>query len=170
LGLQFFQEWREKQEAWYPEDPYYFCLDHCFRYCIQGISEYPTDEGIEIYIDQDKQRESLGRELAQWHRDKLRKAPSFWRIAPDRPVSINYASSYEVLPLQAADIISHSTFSWTRASLTGATKESYLTTDSILAAMHKANCPLGVQFYDDAEMIRILRRGTFWNTDDDATK
>jgi hypothetical protein len=75
-----------------------------------------------------------------------------------------------VLPLQAADIISHSAFSWARASISGMTMEGYLATDSILAAMHKANCPLGVQFYDDAELIKILRRGQFWNTDDDENK
>ena len=68
VSLKAFNEWRATSDLFYHHDPYYFCLQYTLGILIRQISQHPLDEGITIYIDQDKGRESLGQEIAKWHR------------------------------------------------------------------------------------------------------
>src|SRR5262245_56710351 len=75
VALNAFEEWRHRQTTFVDPDPYYFCLDRCLNSLIRGITQFPKDEGVAIFVDQDKQRESLGQQMAQWHQERLRRLP-----------------------------------------------------------------------------------------------
>jgi hypothetical protein len=107
-----FEEWRTAQRQFYPADPYYFCLDRVLRQLIIGTHERPNDEGIAIYVDRDKGRERLAKELAEWHEDRLRQLPPrTYSINPQREISVTYGrSSFDYKPLQLADIIANGAY------------------------------------------------------------
>jgi hypothetical protein len=76
--------------------------------------EFPLDEGIAIYCDQDK-NESLVKDLAEWHTAYLR--------ASDRPgdpiqrkITTTYGSNVDYVPLQAADVVAHELMRFSRAN------------------------------------------------------
>lgn len=91
-----------------PDDPYYFLLDRCLFRLVQGMAEYPVDDGVAIYCDQDKP-ESLVRELADWHTAYLRETAPYANgpISSARPVTTTYGSNLNYPPLQAADVVAH---------------------------------------------------------------
>jgi hypothetical protein len=106
-------------DQFYPNDPYYLCLDRVLYQPITGTSEAPNDEGIVIYIDRDQEYEKIGNAIAQWHIDRLRLVPSVGTddIASDRQVDVYYGSSFDFAPLQLADILSHASFQLLRNKL-----------------------------------------------------
>jgi hypothetical protein len=87
-----------------PNDPYLICVDHCLEALIHRIHEYPNDEGIEVYVDKDKDMyEKLGTRIVDWHRSYLRhnhKARN-----PNRRVSVTYGYNSDYRPLEAADVL-----------------------------------------------------------------
>jgi hypothetical protein len=69
----------------------------------------PKDEGIAIYIDQDKEYETIGTQLAKWHETRLRQTRSK-NVDRNRPVSTHYVSRIQFRPLQAADTLVHANY------------------------------------------------------------
>ena len=111
VSTKAFNEWRSAQRQFYPADPYYFCLDRVLRQLIIGVHEIPKDEGITIYVDRDKGRERLAKEVAEWHEDRLRRLPRIGAINPQREIGVMYGrSSFDYKPLQLADIISNGAY------------------------------------------------------------
>lgn len=105
------EEWRTAQRQFYPADPYYFCLDRVLRQLIIGVYEQPKDEGIGIYVDRDKGRERLAKEVAEWHEDRLRQLPRIGSINPQREISVTHGvSSFDYKPLQLADIVANGAY------------------------------------------------------------
>jgi hypothetical protein len=157
VNIHAFNKWRLNASHFYSEDPYYFCLDYALRTLIHGISERPKDEGIIIYIDQDKKREAVAKQIAKWHQERLQISP-LSLTGPDRnrPVEICYGSMIDFNPLQAADILAHSVFQWSRDYLkTGKVEEPFF-----LNCMRK-NCALTTQNFFDVEMIEIAWQAKF---------
>ena len=92
-----------------PRDPYAYCLDDCLEALIHRLHEAPKDEGIAIYIDQDDpEREGLGRLMAKWHGEYLRR--NLEAENSDRDVSVTYGSRRKYIPLQAADVLVNETY------------------------------------------------------------
>jgi hypothetical protein len=149
VNINAFNEWRVSAPYFYLDDPYYFALDYSLRILIRGISAHPKDEGITIYIDQDKKRESLGRKIATWHQRRLRRSPlSLSGPNNQRQVDTHYGSSFDFKPLQAADILAHSTFQWSRDYLRrGELEEPYF-----LNCM-RHNCFIATQYFFDSAGI-----------------
>ena len=111
VSTKAFDEWRGAQRQFYPADPYYFCLDRVLRQLIIGVHEVPKDEGITIYVDRDKGRERLAKEVAEWHEDRLRRLPPIGAVNPYREIRVMYGgSSFDYKPLQLADIISNGAY------------------------------------------------------------
>jgi hypothetical protein len=113
VKISAFNEWRLDAGHYYSADPYYFCLDYCLRTLILGLFEFPLDEGVTIYCDQEKEHELIGRDIALWHEARLRRyGPS--QRQRDRVINTYYVSSFKYVPIRAADILAHSTFQWAR--------------------------------------------------------
>ena len=111
VSTKAFEEWRTAQRQFYPADPYYLCLDRVLRQLIIGVHEVPKDEGITIYVDRDKGRERLAKEVAEWHEDRLRQLPQIGAINPQREIGVMYGrSSFDYKPLQLADIIANGAY------------------------------------------------------------
>jgi Protein of unknown function (DUF3800) len=104
-----FYQWRDSIGYYISPDPYYFCLNNCLRKLIRGIRHAHKDDGIAIYIDQDKGREKLGQELAKWNETRLRRDPGY-HVDPARPISTIYGSCINYKPLQAADIFANAVY------------------------------------------------------------
>jgi hypothetical protein len=118
LDTRAFDEWRASSDTFFPSDPYYLCVERTIYKLVHSISENPNDEGIAIYCDQDKGHETLARDIATWHEERLRRTNNPVRMDPNRPVSIHYVSSFDFVPVQAADILSHGMFQWMRSYVT----------------------------------------------------
>ena len=111
VSTKAFYEWRDAQRQFYPADPYYFCLDRVLRQLIIGVHERPMDEGITIYVDRDKGRERLAREVAEWHENRLRRLPQIGVVNPQREILLTTGcSSFDYKPLQLADIIANGAY------------------------------------------------------------
>lgn len=83
---------------------------------IQGIFEHPTDEGVLIYCDQDKD-EALVMALSNWHRDFIRADKNaMLRGDHERKIVTSYGSNINFLPLQAADVVAHEIMRRARAA------------------------------------------------------
>jgi len=157
VSCKAFDEWRLNQRTFVSSDPYYFCLDRVLRPLIIGVSEHPRDEGIAIYVDHDRGRERVGKEVAKWHESRLRRLPKIGSINPEREVSTNYVSSFECLPIQAADILSNSAYKFLAHYLkTGEQIEPPFTD-----GLDKQRCLLALKFLHDPELIEIDMRGTY---------
>ena len=165
LSVRVFDEWRMTLDQYYPDDPYYFCLDRVLYHLISGLSETPKDEGITIYIDNDKQYEDIGLRVAKWHMDRLRRDPSVRTefIAPDRPVDTHYGSSLDLKPLQLADILSHATFQTSRDRLLNDYKGS--PSQIFIKAMVEAEYRLQISAYDNLRHLQSDLRDRFTNRD-----
>jgi len=125
------------------------------RTLIRGITEYPEDEGVAIYCDQDKGREALGLEIAKWHQAQLKilHKPGA-RARPDREVSTHYVSSFAYAPLQAADILANDTFRYMKKFLrTGKQEDPYF-----VSCMRKAGVAVAINFLHDEEIIEMNAR------------
>lgn len=108
-----YQQLRDKYGS-LPEDAYYFLLDRCLHRLIQGMFEYPKDEGVIIYCDHDRP-EAIGNQLAEWHTEYLRQTHD--PLHPEdkyRTVNTSYGFNVDHKPLQAADVIAHEIMSFTR--------------------------------------------------------
>ena len=104
VALEAYQAYWGSTELRLSKDPYYFCLDRSLRALIRGVKRTPIDDGIAVYIDQDKGRERFGLELAEWHEQRVRKGEVNALVDKDRPVSTHYVDKRLYLPLQLADI------------------------------------------------------------------
>jgi hypothetical protein len=68
-NVDLFQQWRATLNDYYPNDPYYFCLDRVLS--TLSYSTGPKDTGITIYCDQEKEHELIGTDLVRWHEARL---------------------------------------------------------------------------------------------------
>jgi hypothetical protein len=161
VDTRLFEEWRMTLDAWYPSDPYYFCLDRVLYRLITGISEYPEDEGVTIYCDQEQGYEAIGQDIARWHQTRLKRDPTVGThaVGPDRQVDVHYGSSVDFKPLQLADILAHGVFQWKRDSLKGDPTE-----PPFIECMKKANYPLGIIDFQTLAHIQIDVSGRFSTT------
>ena len=158
VSTQAFAKWRSLQRRYYPADPYCYCLDRTLRRLIIGLSQHP-DEGISLYVDQDKSREKLGRELASWHEARLRELPKIGAINPDRPViAPQYVSSFQCLPLQAADLLANGSFQFLRDYLQTGDRSAV---PPFMECIDATKCPIAVVYLQDEEMIDLESRGSF---------
>jgi hypothetical protein len=110
VSVAAFNEWRNSARDFHHPDPYFFCLlSHVIRKAIMGITQYPRDSGIEIICDAESKNAPLGREIAEWRTERLRRTTIVTpQLAqPDRPVSFDYRASLGCTSLQAADVIAH---------------------------------------------------------------
>lgn len=100
VSVAAFNEWRNAARNFNHPDPYFFCLDQVLRQTIMGITEYPKDEGIEIICDVESRNAALGREIAAWREQRLRRSTvdSPHLAQPDRPVSFDYRSRLTARP------------------------------------------------------------------------
>jgi Protein of unknown function (DUF3800) len=157
VNIHAFNEWRVKASQFYHNDPYYFCLDYALRILIHVVSEYPKDDGIMIYVDQDKKREPVGKQIATWHQERLRRSP-LSLIGPDRTrkVETYFKSSIDFAPLQAADILAHSTFQWSRDYLNGGKID-----EPYFLSCMREKCAITTQFFFDVQMIEIAWQDKF---------
>jgi Protein of unknown function (DUF3800) len=134
-----FQAWRNDLSYFIDPDPYFFCLSRCLRTLIRGIKKsFGEDDGIAIYVDQDKGRQRLGDQLAKWEETRLRGDPPL-HVNPQRSIIVNYASSYRCLPLQAADILSHALFQKSKHLISANASPD---DPPFLAALSSANVPI----------------------------
>jgi hypothetical protein len=119
ISVEAFRDWRRQIDHFYPDDPYYYCLDHVLFHLIHGLREAPISEGITIYCDREEQHHLLGAQLAQWHEDKLRRSEwiSTYNDNPNFAVDLHYGSNFDYVPLQAADILAHGGFQQMKAML-----------------------------------------------------
>jgi hypothetical protein len=153
-----FNEWRNRARDFHHPDPYFFCLSHVLRKAITGITEYPRDTGIEIISDVESKNEPLGREIAEWRTERLRRTPiiSPQHAQPNRPVSFDYRPSLDSMPLQAADVIAHGAFQLMCNELKELTEVKPPSIKDI-----EANCPIAIEYFFDAEHIDIIQRACF---------
>ncbi|NRG19402.1 DUF3800 domain-containing protein [Rhizobiales bacterium] len=115
LNVEVFNQWRSNLDHYYPSDPYYFCLDRVLNTLIYATGS-KDDEGILIYCDQEKEHESMGSDLAQWHEARLRNDPSLATnpVEAQRDVSILYGPKRTHISMQLADIFANDTFKMVR--------------------------------------------------------
>jgi hypothetical protein len=75
----------------------------------QFARNFSKDSGIEIICDAESKNAPLGREIAEWRTERLRRTTIVTpQLAqPDRPVSFDYRASLGCTSLQAADVIAH---------------------------------------------------------------
>jgi len=115
------QQWRLKQTTHQHKDGTFYALDWCLTFLIHQINQHPVDDGVEIVFDQGDGREKLSGDIAEWKTEKLRE--NAWRFPghpdPNRAVKLAFASSKEILPLQVADVVVHTTLKWAEAHLKG---------------------------------------------------
>ena len=161
IDINLFKEWRLRLDQFYPNDPYYFCLDRVLYQLITGTSEVSKDEGIVIYIDRDQEYEKIGNAIAQWHIDRLRFVPSVGAndIASDRQVDVHYGSSFNFAPLQLADILSHASFQLLRNKLHNISDP--VQAQVFIDAMREAHYRLGVGTYDSLTQLQMDLRSRF---------
>jgi hypothetical protein len=161
-----FDEWRHSVGFFVDEDPYYYCLGLCLNALIRGIAEGPIDEGIAIYIDQDKEHESLGLQIAKWHETRLRQ-DSHTRVNKERIVSTHYVSRIDYRPLQAADILAHASYQSLRnflkvcetAPKIAPPPESLVYKEPIFMERMKASgAPIHVNMFHSLEHFNIIAR------------
>ncbi|WP_316225337.1 DUF3800 domain-containing protein [Bradyrhizobium sp. SZCCHNS3052] len=121
LAKDAYQQWRRKQHSHHLKDGTYYALDWCLTVLIHRINQYPADEGVEIVCDQGDGREKISRDIADWKTEQLREHA--WRFPghpdPNRAVTFEFGSSKEIVQLQAADIVVHTTLKWSEAYLRG---------------------------------------------------
>jgi hypothetical protein len=96
-----------------PTDPYFFLLDRCLHRLINGLFEYPKDEGVAIFCDKDKDKRTV-LALSQWHEDYLRDNQNARPEERTREISTTYGSNIEYKPLQAADVVAHEAMTFAR--------------------------------------------------------
>lgn len=162
IALQPFEEWRHQQARFVDPDPYYFCLDTCLHTLIRGVTQHPVDEGIAIYIDQDKERERLGEKIAEWHQERLKYLPVINpKIKPDRAVTIHYVPStvVEYCPLHLADILANGTFRRMKGFLQ--TGDINSNCPYFIECVEKSKWSIGMHLLYDIELIDIQSRAKF---------
>lgn len=153
-----YKQWRMQSKSFLNEDPHYYALSYALDFLIARLNTYPVDDGIEIICDQDKERQKLSAEMATWHTERLRRfqerAPG--HPEPQRNVQFSYRSSFDVLQLQAADIIAHSALRWGLEDL----KSGKTDLPPFLAAI-SPECPIGIQPFWNADIIRMHEEATW---------
>lgn len=121
LSKDAYQQWRLKQTEHPHKDGTFYALDWCLTFLIHQINQHPVDDGVEIIFDQGDGRERLSADIAEWKIEKLRQ--NAWRFPghpdPNRAVKLKFASSKDVLPLQIADVVVHTSLRSAQAHLTG---------------------------------------------------
>jgi Protein of unknown function (DUF3800) len=154
VSLDAFNDWRVELDHPIDPDPYYYCLDKCLRLLIGGVRKsFGPDDGIAIYVDQDKGREPLGMKLAEWHTEKVRRGHSL-HVDRNRKTSTHYVSSIDYKPLQAADILANALFRQAVNFLEKKTTEE----KTFLEAMKESNMPIQFEFLHDKELFEIEAR------------
>lgn len=115
VDVEAYERLRRTNKWELPGNPYYYCVERCLYELIFKIHEVP-DEGVAIYCDLSKQYEPLGRQIAAWHANSLRRMPgrNAYGTNPGRTVSIRYESSVDYKPLQLADIAANGSFRWSK--------------------------------------------------------
>jgi hypothetical protein len=152
-----YREWR-MTARFQPEDPHYYAMGYCLDFLIARLNTYPKDDGVEITCDQDKQRERLSTEMANWHTDRLRQAESRMpgHPEPNRSVSFSFGSSFDIPQIQAADVIAHSALQWGVQDLKTGKADMPFFLDAI-----SPECPIAIQPFWSAEIIRIHEKA-YW--------
>jgi len=158
VTIDAFNEWRDSLSYYIDPDPYFFCLNRSLKFLIRGIRINP-DEGVAVYIDQDKGRERLGQELARWHEAKLRSRGHLIDLNRDRSVSTHYASSFNYPPLQVADILSNSFFKQSFEFL----RTGKAIVPPFIQALLDGQNPVGTILFYDREMLDIEERSRLGN-------
>jgi hypothetical protein len=156
INCNAFEEWRLKQAIYHHHDPYYFCLQRILRPLIFGLKETAKDEGIAIYIDRDNARQKIGESVAEWAENRLRCMKNT-RVDPQREISTHYVSSFDYVPLQAADILANSAYK----NLASYLKTKSWTTAPFMDCLDKSRVFIGMEPFADVEMIEILLKGTY---------
>ena len=158
MSSKAFNEWRESKRYFRLSDPYYFCLEGCLKKLIREIKKsYGADDEIAIYVDQDKGRERLGRDLAKWQESKLRQDPGF-HVNPNRNITVEYASAYDKRPLQAADILAHALFQKAKRFL----EFGEYVDPPFLAALDADKIPIAAEFLESKEILEIVERSRLY--------
>jgi hypothetical protein len=153
-----FMEWRDSIGRYIDPDPYYLCLDNCLRYLIRGVRNAFSDDGMAIYVDEDKGREKLGYRLSEWNETRLRGDPGY-HADPNRSISTRYASSYSCRPLQAADILAHGVCQWATQVLED---EKSAVPNVFLQSIRRNNAPIGCNFLYSKELLDIDSRSLLY--------
>ncbi|MET4754491.1 DUF3800 domain-containing protein [Bradyrhizobium sp. RT11b] len=121
LSADAYQQWRRKQVLPILKDGTFYALDWCLTLLIHKINLQGQGDGVEITCDQGDGREKISEDIAEWKTEKLRE--NTWRFPgyPDqnRAVRFGFGSSREIVPLQAADVVVHTTLKWSQAQLKG---------------------------------------------------
>lgn len=140
--VESFNKWQASHSSFFLPDPHYFCLDKCMHVLVHAISEHPRDEGVDIYIEQDTEHQKLGRSIAEWHKNMLKKSNRISPLFPDpnRSITINYGSPIQHLPMQVADVLAHSFFREYRDYLSNG--RTFVSKNEYLAAISTNITPL----------------------------
>jgi hypothetical protein len=162
VDKELFEQWRPSVGFFVDEDPYYFCLSLCLNDLIRGIPEATHDEGVAIYIDQDKDHEALGRQLARWHEQRLRRNPPKSNINRDRAITVTYGSRINFRPLQAADVLAHAGYQYLSNFLQVIGKPPpeplFLPEPYFLERMNRARCPVHVNMVHTMKHFGIIAK------------
>jgi len=125
VGGAAFEEWRPGQKTYQHPDGHYFALDQTLNFLLRRISNDPMDEGFAICCDNDTEHEKLMKEKTEWHTLRMKKivGSSPGHRGSQRPTAIQFGSPFDIIALQAADIIALSAFRWGRDHLEGGNTE-----------------------------------------------
>jgi hypothetical protein len=159
VDVDVFEDWRVTAGHFVVPDPHYFYLDNVMSKLIRGFSE-PIDEGITIYCDQDEpERENLGRAIAKWHTDRLRRLKYDHPVGPkrNREVDTHYGSSRTFKGIQAADVLANDTYKCMADFL----RTKKLEKPEFISGMKAETCPVSVDLLYDKEIIDIVQRAKF---------
>jgi hypothetical protein len=114
VGDAAFQAWRAGQKTYHDPDGQYLALDHTLNSLLARIDDHPVDEAFAVYCDKDAEHEKLMNELTEWQILRVKKvigqAPG--HLNRPRAVAVQFGPSFEVIPLQAANVIAHSALRW----------------------------------------------------------
>ena len=156
VGGAAFAEWRAGQQTYQYPDGQYVALDHTLSSLLRGISHHPVDEGFVIYCDKDTGHEKLMNELTAWQTLRVKKMVGLppGDLNRQRAAAVQFGPSFEVIALQAANVIAHSAFRWGLDHLKGGNTE-----EPFLAGI-KPECsvtlnPLVTREYIDREQSRL---------------
>jgi hypothetical protein len=160
VGGAAFAEWRPGQKTYHHPDGQYLALDHTLNSLLTRVNHHPVDEGFVIHCDKDTEHEKLMNEITEWQILRIRKmVGSPGHLDRRRPTAVQFGPSFDVIALQAANVIAHSAFRWGRDHLKGSNTE-----EPFLAGI-KPECsvtlnPLMTKEYIDREQ-RILENSGF---------
>jgi hypothetical protein len=125
VGGAAFQEWRIGQQACRHPDGQYLALDHTLHSLLARIDHHPVDEGFVVHCDNDTEHETLMNGLTEWQISRVKKmiGLSPGHLDRRRAAAVQFGPSFEVVALQAANVIAHGAFCWGRDHLNGGNTE-----------------------------------------------